>query len=70
MSQHGGTISASNRKEGGARLEVALPAAKVKPMAHFSVGGSVRGLRYFFTGGGKFFINFAMPLERFFKFFS
>jgi signal transduction histidine kinase len=25
--QHGGTISASNRKEGGARLEVTLPAA-------------------------------------------
>ena len=24
---------------------------------------------YFFTGGGKFFISFAMPLSKFFRFF-
>jgi C4-dicarboxylate-specific signal transduction histidine kinase len=28
ITQHGGTISASNRTEGGARLEVSLPAAR------------------------------------------
>jgi signal transduction histidine kinase len=29
VTQHGGTVSASNRAEGGARLEVSLPAARV-----------------------------------------